>query len=391
MSKTFARALFTAAVMMFVASTGSAIAAPPSAAPPPTGAPAGPELAGAQAAPPSGRAPEPPARPDGRVPVEPVAPPSPRPDGRVPIDPVEPPTSAQPEGPAAPIEPPAAPPPADGAGEQATPPDPGLPPDGVPIPLPRPLPVADAPTDSLRRLAASMDVAYNSLTVQIAFPPMGGITPTVISVGSPGPRTTQDYNGTFGFRYAFDYPLTAAGARQRAEFRVTLTEKVPGGQRYTIDGHRDLEPVFDVTLGKLTLSQTGDCDLFAWADNIADPEVRWSDPVGGIHEDEHPIHLGGNRHEVRGFAGVSRGIRAAPAFTMPTISWYESDSAAWGEFVPVEPGPGSPRTPLLPGGSRTVEAHIQEVGEDCSGLFTYDITYTPWTWASLNPHVRAPQ
>jgi hypothetical protein len=246
--------------------------------------------------------------------------------------------------------------------------------------------VAEAPTDSLRRLAASMDVAYNSLTVQITFPAMDGITPTVISVGSPGPRTTQDYNGTFGFRYAFDYPLTAAGARQRAEFRVTLTEKVPGGQRYTIDGHRDLEPVFDVTLGKLILSQTGDCDYGEWLDNIADPFVAWRDPSGIDKKDKHPRHLGGHRHEIRGFAGTFSGIRLSPAFRLPGIAWSESD------FFTFDPAP-SPRDDgaLLPGVSRRVDVHQQEVGGDCSGLFTYDITYTPWTWASLNPHIRAPR
>jgi hypothetical protein len=199
MSKTFARALVAAVAMTLVASPGSAVAASPSgddgapaagsgvpaqhapeaAVPQPTSAPASPELAQPRAAPP-GRAPEPPARPDDRVPVDPVAPPSPRPDGRVPIDPVAPPTSAEPEG-------------------------------------------------------------------------------------------------TF------------------------------------------------------------------------------------------------------------RGIRLSPAFTLPGIGWAEKD------FFPFTTASAPPGEALLPGVSRKVEVHKQEDGGDCSGLFTYDITYTPWTWASLNPHIRAPR
>jgi hypothetical protein len=52
--------------------------------------------------------------------------------------------------------------------------------------------------------------------------------------------------------------------------------------------------------------------------------------------------------------------------------------------------------PLLPGASRTISETKAELGDgafgsDCSGLFTYDITSTPWTWASLNPHIRTPR
>lgn len=186
-----------------------------------------------------------------------------------------------------------------------------------------------------------MQVAHNSLTVQISFPPMPGITPTEISIGFSGPRTTQNYHPQFGFRFAHSYPLTDGGRTQRAHFSVTLTEKVPGGQRFAIDAYRDLVPLFDITVGKLVLSQTGDCDLGEWFGNIADPWVVWFDP---------PV--------VRG-----------------------------------------PTPPLLPGTNRTIhEVKAEEgdvgwnygFGSDCEGLFTYDVTYTPWTWASLNPNLRTP-
>ena len=70
----------------------------------------------------------------------------------------------------------------------------------------------------------------------------------------------------------------------------------------------------------------------------------------------------------------------------PGIAWAETD------FFSFDGAP-SPRRdePLLPGASRRVEVHQREDGGDCSGLFSYTITYTPVTWASLNPHLRTPQ
>jgi hypothetical protein len=399
--------------MTLAVSPGSAIASPPAGendapsappttargvidrsiaedSPPSAGTPAPPELAEPPAVPPPGRAPAPPPVPDDRIPVDPVAPPSPRPDGRVPIDPPLPERLDD----RVPVDPPAVPPPADGAGEPAAPPDPALPPVPAlpPDAAPPAVPAAEAPTDSLRRLAESMDVAHNSLTVQISFPPMAGITQTEISIGFSGPRTTQDYNPQFGFRYVYSYPLTDAGGVQRAHFSVTLTEKVTG-ERFAIDTHRDLEPVFDVTLGTLVLSQTGDCDLGEFLGTEAEPRVSWADPLGTVHEDHDPRSLGGHRHEIRGFAGTYRGIRLAPSFTLPGIEWWESDVTPGVTFH----GYGASRGgPLLPGASRTISETKAELGDgpfgsDCSGLFTYDLTYTPWTWASLNPHIRTPR
>lgn len=121
--------------------------------------------------------------------------------------------------------------------------------------------------------------------------------------------------------------------------------------------------------------------------------------MGYQHEDRSPIYLGGNRHEIRGFARTWSGFQLAQGHTLPGIAWYEADVPF--PAAPFHPhGEGLDRgAPLLPGATRTINEVKAELGDggndpvdgsDCEGLFTYNITNTPWTFASLDPNLRAP-
>lgn len=140
----------------------------------------------------------------------------------------------------------------------------------------------------------------------------------------------------------------------------------------------DLEPLYDVTLGKLVLSQTGDCDLGELLGDVADPYVWWYDPAGSRHGDFSPPYLGNNTHEVRGFAGTWTEVGVALGFKLPEIYWRELDPSDFDA-----PSPPVASVPLLPGSSQHVAVASEESNGDCSGVFSYDITYTPRTYPNL--------
>lgn len=224
----------------------------------------------------------------GVAPTPPPTPPVPPPPGGAATAPDVPSQgAATPESPAPTATPPAPAPPG-GVAVPGSPssslvpppltaPVPG-PPGGVAAPpeAPAQTPASNdtAPTDGLRRLANAMSIKTRSVTVQVSFPRLDGTTPTEISIGFAGPRQTQEYRFYAGNRFVHSFPV-ADGRPQRAYVSVTLRELTPEGKRYSVDTFVDLEPLYDVVLGELILSQTGDCDLGAWAGNIADPLVQW--------------------------------------------------------------------------------------------------------------------
>lgn len=207
----------------------------------------------------------------GVAPTPPPTPPVPPPPGGAATAPDVPSQgAATPESPAPTATPPAPAPPG-GVAVPGSPssslvpppltaPIPG-PPGGVAAPpeAPAQTPASNdtAPTDGLRRLANAMSIKTRSVTVQVSFPRLDGTTPTEISIGFAGPRQTQDYRFYAGNRFVHSFPV-ADGRPQRAYVSVTLRELTPEGKRYSVDTFVDLEPLYDVVLGELILSQTGD-------------------------------------------------------------------------------------------------------------------------------------
>jgi hypothetical protein len=303
-------------------------------------------------------------------------------------------------GPAAALPPPGDPPGTHESGAAHPSPEPHGTPTPTPIPAPRgggvhdvppdpwggaggtnapPEPHPDAPTPTLRRVAAAVQLQNRSVSTLVSVPPgiaIDGGRPFEISVSFGVTRVTQNYDPIRGNRLAHDFPA-GDGSRRVEQVDITLRETLENGefQPYAIRSKLPVEPLYDIKISPLTWREIKACDLLS----PSDPLIDWTDPTGVSHSEElDPGYFESSGFAVLrdGFEGTWTEVGATRGLTEPGIDVEEAD------LLPTDGGglqnyPERGR-PLLPGSSRKVRT--VRARRDCSAELSYRIDYALRTY-----------
>jgi hypothetical protein len=268
--------------------------------------------------------------------------------------------------------PPAPAPAPGGGGVHDAPPDPWGGEGGTNAP---PAPNPDAPTPTLRRVAAEVKLQNRSVSALLSVPPgiaIDGGRPFEISVSFGGTRVTQNYDPVHGNRLTHDFS-PGDGSRRVEQVDITLRETLANGayQPYAIRSRLPVEPLYDIKASGLYFHEIGHCDV----GSPADPHVWWIDPTGARHNEEIDPGFFDSFDVLDSFSGIWREVGASSALTDPGLKWIDEDAL---NFANLRPERG---VPLLPGTTHKVQRIIPaESGGLCEGEFTYFLDYTLRTY-----------
>jgi hypothetical protein len=238
----------------------------------------------------------------------------------------------------------------------------------------------DAPTPTIRRVAAGVHLQNRSVSTLVTVPPgiaIDGGRPFEISVAFGGTRVTQNYDPVHGNRLTHDFSA-GDGSLRTEQVDITLRETLADGgfQPYAIRSKLPVEPLYDIKVDALYFHEIGHCDV----GTPADPVIGWRDPGGGKHQKQLDPGFFDDFDVLYAFGSTWTEVGAARGLTVPGIDWYDSDSGVPSEFKATTPQAGPP---LLPGATRKVQQIIPVSADDggpCEGEFTYFLTYTPRTY-----------
>jgi hypothetical protein len=222
-------------------------------------------------------------------------------------------------------------------------------------------PYSNAPTENLFRVASHLVLRQKSVSALVSIAPGLGITnPVQISILFGAQRITQDYNVTFGNRFAAEFDPLDGGKRQE-NITVVMREDAPTGPiLYFVPWTVNVEPLFDFTVSRLFFGAIGSCDPLGGAD----PIIVWVDPNGIVHRDGFD-----GRFVIinEGFAGTWREVGVSSGLSEPSLKWVEDDGPLQNFILPPPRGHA-----VLPG----VSHHVTKVldGGDCNGQFDFDVT-----------------
>lgn len=271
---------------------------------------------------------------------------------------------------------PAPPPAPGGGGVHDAPPDPWGGEGGTNAP---PAPYPDAPTPTLQRVAAGVQLQNRSVSTLVSVPPgiaIDGGRPFEISVSFGGARVTQNYDPVHGNRLTHDFS-PGDGSRRAEQVDITLRETLANGvfQPYAIRSKLPVEPLYDIKVSGLYFHEIGHCDV----GSPADPNIGWLDPSGARHNEEIDPGFLDSFDVLDSFAGIWTEVGVSRGFTEPGVDWYDDDGfPGAGGFHAAVPHAGPP---LLPGSTYKIQQIIPaRSGGPCEGEFTYFLDYALRTY-----------
>ena len=271
----------------------------------------------------------------------------------------------------------------------ASPPPPGgarvpLPTPGGPTPQNAPPTTYVGPTDNITRVARAIAVQHKSLTIQVTVKPGLELTqPVTISIGY-FPSGVVDYGQYCQQRVTHTYATLTGntflcalpegdGKPRHMHLDINLSEPNPGGQGYSynVPVDRDLDPLYDVTIGALQFTLLNDCDLSSESEIYLD----WIPPDGGGKHFSFNTR-GGRMTTIDMFVWARAEVSASAHLLTPAISFWEKDSILEGPGNQFDPGFPSSNVSLIPGKTQTLYFNLKErTGQICSAYVQYIITY----------------
>ena len=242
-----------------------------------------------------------------------------------------------------------------------------------------------APTADLKKVADNLHLNFKSVTVVVTLPPGLGLSNRVdVSVlfdeGSPNAkRITQAYDNAQGNRFVTNL-AEGGGQKRQVQVVTSLAEVAPNGNGYlgvyAVRSTVNLEPLYDVALGPLSIYLVDDCDRFG----SSEPHVYWEWPDfpghGFIHNATLSMYAGETK-SITKFAVTYGEVGQAAKLSYPTFGFFEDDfvdTNGGGIYKQVEE---EPHLALLPDSTHTVkfDTHAQR-GGPCRAKFSYDLTIT---------------
>jgi hypothetical protein len=229
-------------------------------------------------------------------------------------------------------------------------------------------------------------VQHKSLTIQITVTPGLALTqPVTISIGyySPAPNTfnrlTQSYMPSTGNRFLYN-DAEGDGRPRRMHLDINLSEPNPGGQRYSynVPVDRDLDPLYDVTIGALQFTLLNDCDRGTDSEIYLD----WTPPDGGSKTVSFNTR-GGRMTTIDKFVWARAEVSASANLHTPAIGFWEKDTflESGNQFVSGYP---PSNVSLIPGKTQTSYFNLKErTGQICSAYVQYIITYLLRSYTAL--------
>jgi hypothetical protein len=162
---------------------------------------------------------------------------------------------------------------------------------------------------------------------------------------------------------------------------INLSEPNPGGQRYSynVPVDRDLDPLYDVTIGALQFTLLNDCDLSAESEIYLD----WTPPDGGSKTVSFNTR-GGRMTTIDKFVWARAEVSASAHLLTPAIGFWEKDSILEGPGNQFVPGFPPSNVSLIPGKTQTLHFNLNErTGQNCSAYVQFIITYLLRSYAAL--------
>jgi hypothetical protein len=248
-----------------------------------------------------------------------------------------------------------------------------------------PNPNPGASTANLKMVANALHLDYKSVTVVVTLPPGLGVSNRVdVSVsfderGQHAQRITQAYSNSNGNRIIADLD-PGDGQKRRAEVVISLAEANGNGDGYAavyaVRSTVDVQPLYDVTLGPLSLYLVNNCDEI----RDSEPHVYFKTPSG--EKDDVELSMsGGETESIAKFARQYREVSLATNLRVPVFRFLEEDVPMLGFYSRniAESGP-----PLLPGVTKTVAFDMTAANDNfCAAKFRYRITYTLLKYPNL--------
>jgi hypothetical protein len=262
---------------------------------------------------------------------------------------------------------------------------PGLPPPPGASQNAPPNPNPGASTANLKTVANALHLNYKSVTVVVTLPAGLGVSNRVdvsVSFDERGPhaqRVTQAYDNANGNRIVANLD-PGDGQKRRAEVVISLAEANGIGDGYAavyaVRSTVDVQPLYDVTLGPLSLYLVNDCDEIG----DSEPHVYFKLPSGDLDDVELSMS-GGDTATVKTFARKYQEVSLATDLRVPIFRFLEEDVPMLGFYSRhiAESGPA-----LLPGVTKTVKFDMTAANDNfCAANFRYRITYTLLKYPNL--------
>src|SRR5262249_42061622 len=138
-------------------------------------------------------------------------------------------------------------------------------------------------TENLYRIASHLSLRHKSVTTVVTVPAGLQITGTVeIRILFGTHQITQTYSEANGNRFRFDFDALD-GAKRSENVTISLRDDTPTGPKtFTLPWTVELEPLFNITIGRLVFFTLDSCDALS----KADPVIRWVDPNGRLFEED---------------------------------------------------------------------------------------------------------
>ncbi len=267
---------------------------------------------------------------------------------------------------------------------------------GPPVPPligPRPTTMAPpptyvGPTPDLTAVANAISSSHKSLEIVVTVKPWLTLTnPVTISIrfvnSAAVPKLiTQCYVPSTGNRFVFhDIELNGQPRRVALNFTVSQDKLRPGdrGYSFTVPWYLDLDPLYDVTFGRLGFFLSDDCGCFG------DSEIhfQWFSPDDQKHEVTFSTSKGKNTF-INQFAWASTEVSASARLHYPYY-WFWTDYSVCHPFgAYLEPVPSN--QPLVPGVTRDQIETLKEYHHNsCPAPIEYQITYHLSKYAEDSP------
>jgi hypothetical protein len=242
---------------------------------------------------------------------------------------------------------------------------------------------AGAPTADLKKIANNLHLNHKSVTAVVTLPAGLGVTNRVdVSVlfdegGTGAKRITQAYDKAHGNRIVANL-AEGGGQKRRVPVVVSLLEVTPDGNAtpYAVRSTVDLEPLYDIALGPLSIYLIDDCDRFG----ASEPHIYWEWPDfprhGPVHDATESMYSGYIR-TIGQFAVTYPEVGQSARLAYPTFGFFEDD------FVSLNGGSvdkyveEEPHVALLPGSTHRVTFNMTATSDGrCRAKFWYDLTIT---------------
>jgi hypothetical protein len=246
------------------------------------------------------------------------------------------------------------------------------------VSTPQPCPPRSTPSNNLH-------LNNKSVTVVVTLPPGLGITNRVdvsVDFDERGPnhqRVTQAYNNAQGNRIIANL-AEGGGQKRQAQVVASLAEAAPNSTDYVgvyaVRSTVNLEPLYDVALGPLSIYLVDDCDRFG----TSEPQVYWAWPDfpghGFVHDATVSMYAGEIR-TIKRFAVTYGEVGQSAKLSYPTFGFFEDD------FVNLDRGgiyrqiEEDPHLALVPGSTHAVTLDMNaSTGGPCRAKLSYDLTIT---------------